>query len=132
MSQQNVEIVKRLTVAFNERDVAAFATLTTLDFEWTTAMTAVEGEVFLGRGGVETWFGRMRDSWEEFKAIPDEIRDLGDRVLWHGRLDGRGLLSGVPVTAPLDILCHLRGGKVARMHSFLDHDEALRAAGLTE
>ena len=44
----------------------------------------------------------------------------------------RGLGSGVPVTAPLDILYDLRDGKISRMHSFLDHGEALRAAGLEE
>jgi hypothetical protein len=32
----------------------------------------------------------------------------------------------------LSILYDLRDGKVARMHSFLDHGEALRAAGLEE
>jgi ketosteroid isomerase-like protein len=95
-------------------------------------MTAVEGEIFWGREGIETYFGRMRDAWDEFRAVGSEFRDLDDRVLWRGRLEGRGRVSGVPVTAPLDILYDLRAGKISRMHSFLDHDEALRAAGLTE
>jgi ketosteroid isomerase-like protein len=132
MSQENVEIVKRLMDAFNERDLDAFAELTTPDFEWTTSMTAVEGEIFWGREGIETYFGRMRDAWDEFLALGSEFRDLGDRVLWRGRLEGRGRGSGVPVSAPLDILYDVRAGKVSRMHSFLDHDEALRAAGLAE
>jgi len=132
MSQENVEIVRRLVDAFNERDLESFAELTTPDFEWTTSMAAVEGEIFWGREGIETYFGRMRDAWEEFLAVGDEFRDLGDRVLWRGRLQGRGRGSGVPVSAPLDILYDVRAGKVSSMHSFLDHDEALRAAGLTE
>jgi len=36
MSQENVEIVKRLNAAFNEKDPEAFAELTTPDFEWTS------------------------------------------------------------------------------------------------
>jgi ketosteroid isomerase-like protein len=132
MSQENVEIVKRLMDAFNERDLDTFVEITTPDFEWTTSMTAVEGEIFRGREGIETYFGRMRDAWDEFRALASEFRDLGDRVLWLGRLEGRGRGSGVPVTAPLDILFDFRGDEISRSRSYLDHDEALRAAGLSE
>jgi ketosteroid isomerase-like protein len=132
MSQESVETVKRLVDAFNKRDVDAFAEITTPDFEWTTSMAAVEGEIFWGREGIETYFGRMQESWDEFIALADEYRDLGDRVLWLGRLEARGRSSGVPVGASLDILYDLRDGKISRMHSYLDHGEALRAAGLSE
>jgi ketosteroid isomerase-like protein len=132
MSQENVEIVKRLIDAFNRRDVDGFAEITTADFEWITSMAAVEGEVFQGREGIETYFGHMRDAWEEFLIIAEDYRDIGDRVLLLGRLEARGLASGVPVSTPLDILYDLRDGKISRMHSHLDHDEAMRAAGLEE
>jgi len=127
-----VEIVKRLVAAFNVRDVDAFAEITTPDFEWVTSMAAVEGETFWGREGIDTYFARMKDAWDEFLALADDYRDLGDRVLWEGRLQARGLGSGVPVTAPLDILYEVRDGKVSLMHSYLDHGEALRAVGLEE
>ncbi len=132
MSQENVEVVKRLVDAFNERDIDAFAEITTPDFEWTTSMAAVENEVFWGREGIDTYFARVRDAWDEFLALADDYRDLGDRVLWQGRVEARGLGSGAPVSAPLDILYDLRDGKISRMHSYLDHREALRAAGLEE
>jgi ketosteroid isomerase-like protein len=132
MSQENVELVKRLIDAFNKRDVDAFAEITTPDFEWSTSMAAVEGEIFWGREGIDTYFARMRDAWDEFLALADDYRDLGDRVLWQGRLEARGLGSGVPVSAPLDILYEVRDGKISLMHSYLDHNEALRAAGLEE
>jgi ketosteroid isomerase-like protein len=132
MSQEDIEVVKQLIDAFNKRDIVAFAETTTPDFEWITSMAAVEGEIFWGREGIESYFGRMKDAWEEFITIAEDYRDVGGRVLLLGRLEGRGLASGVPVSAPLDILYHLRDGKVSRMHSFLDHDEALRAAGLKE
>ncbi len=132
MSQENVELVKRLIDAFNRRDVDGFAECTTADFEWITSMSAVEGEVFRGREGIDTYFGRMKEAWNEFLALPDDYRDLGERVLFEGRLQGRGLGSGVPVTTRLDILYDVRGGEISKMHSFLDHGEALRAAGLEE
>ncbi len=132
MPQENVELVERLIDAFNRRDVDAFVEITTPDFEWSTSVMAVEGEIFWGREGIETYFKRMRDAWDEFRGLTDEVRDLGERVLWRGRVEGRGRVSGVPVDAPLDILYDFRGGKISRMHSFLDRDEALRAAGLSE
>jgi ketosteroid isomerase-like protein len=132
MSQENVEMVGRFIDAFNRRDVEAFAEMTTPDFEWTTSMMAVEGEVFWGRAGIDTYFERMIDVWDEFRGFAEEYRDLGDRVLWLGRLEGRGRGSGVPVSAQLDIIFDVRGDRISRMHSYLDHDEALRAAGLPE
>jgi ketosteroid isomerase-like protein len=132
MSAENIQVVKQLVDAFNDRDPNTFASCTTPDFEWITSMAAVEGEVFVGRDGIDTYFGRMREAWDEFQTLADEYRDLGDRVLLLGQLDGKGRISGVPVSAHLDILFDLRDGKISRMHSFLDHDEALRTAGLAE
>ena len=132
MSKDDVDTIRRLVVAFNARDVEDFAAITTADFEWSTSVMAVEGEVFWGRAGIETYFERMREAWEEFQAWIDEYRDLGDRVLVSGRVEGRGRGCGASVVAPLDILYEFRDGTVCRMHSFLDHDEALRAAGLAE
>src|SRR3954447_5738306 len=129
MSQENVEIVRQLLEAFNARDLDRFARLTTEDFEWSPSMVAIEGEVFLGREGIETYFGRMIDAWDEFRVADGEFRDLGDRVLWRGRLDGRGRISGAAVSAPLDILYGLRNGQVSSMRSFLDHTAALKAVG---
>ena len=132
MSQNKVEIATRFIDAFNRRDVETFAGITTADFEWTTSVMAIEGEVFHGREGIDTYFARMKDTWEEFRGIADELRDLGDVVLWLGRLEGRGRGSGAPFTAPLDVLFDFRDEKIWRMRSFLDHEEALREAGLSD
>ena len=132
MSQENVAVVRRLLEAFNARDLDRFAALTTQDFEWSPSMVAIEGEVFRGREGIETYFGRMIDAWDEFRVVDGELRDLEGRVFWSGRLDGRGRISGAPVSAPLDMLFGLRDGQVSSMRSFLDHSEALIAAGLQD
>lgn len=132
MSQENVEIVRRLLEGFNARDLDGFAGLTTQEFEWSPSMVAIEGEVFVGREGIETYFGRMIDAWDEFRVVDGEFQDLGDRVLWRGRLVGRGRISGAPVSAPLDMLFGVREGQVSSMRSFLDHAEALKAVALDE
>jgi ketosteroid isomerase-like protein len=134
VSKENVEIVKRLTQAFNAKKLDEFAALTTADFEWSPSMVAIEGELFVGRAGIETYFDRMREGWDSFRLEDGEFSDLGDRVMWTGRLEGRGKISGATVSAPLDILYEVRE-KVCSMRSFLDRDEAvsaLKAMGIEE
>jgi ketosteroid isomerase-like protein len=130
MSQGNVEVAKRAIDAFNRRDVAAFAALTTPDFEWSPSMVAIESEIFLGREGIEKYFASLENAWEKFHILPDRFRELADLVVMLGRLEGRGKGSGVPVDASLGMVFDLRGGMISRIRGYLDHGEALRAAGL--
>jgi uncharacterized protein len=132
MSRENLDAVKRLQVAFNARDLDGFSDQTTADFEWSPSMVAIEGEVFLGRAGIEDYFARMIEGWDWFRIEDGDFEDHGDRVVWSGMLEGRGRISGVPVSAPLDIVYDVREGKVARMRSFLDREAALEAMGLEE
>jgi len=92
----------------------------------------VVGGSLRGREGIEALFADIRDTWEEHRMVIEEIRDLGERVLGLGRLEGRGRGSGVPVVVPLALVSDFRDGKVWRSRTYLDHGEALRAAGPTE
>jgi ketosteroid isomerase-like protein len=132
MSQENVEIVKRAISAFNRRDLDGLEELGTPDIEWITSMGAIEGETFRGREGGDAYVARLSHAWEEFRTIAEDIRDLGDRVLMLGRVEGRGKGSGVPVNMPLAQVCDFRDGKVCRIRSYLDHAAALKAVGLEE
>ena len=70
--------------------------------------------------GLALWqddFERMIETWDEFRGIARECRDLGNRVLWLGRLEGRGRSSGVPIKTPLDVLFDFRDEKIWRMRS---------------
>jgi ketosteroid isomerase-like protein len=125
-----VEIVKVLMDAVNRRDIDAVAGVTTPNFEWFPVFAArVEGDVYRGREGIETFLGEVDETWEEFRPMPEEYRDLGDRVLGLGRLKTRGRGSGVPIDEPWGGVYDIRGGKISRIRTYLDHDEALRAAG---
>lgn len=131
MSRENVEIAKRNVEAFNRLDVDGFVESATPDFEWLPAgATALERGSFLGREGVEKYFEELRDTWEEIRLVAQEFRDLGDRTLFLGRLEGRGRASGAPVDSPFAAIFDFRGSQCSRIRAFLDHDEALQAAGL--
>ena len=131
MSQENVEVVKVLMDAVNRRDIDAYAGVTTTDFEWFPVFAArVEQDVYRGREGIEKFLGEVDETWEEFRPIPEEYRDLGDQVLALGQLKTRGRASGAPTESPWAGIYDMRGGKVSRIRTYLDHAEALRWAGL--
>lgn len=133
MSQEDVDIVRRGVDAFNQRDLGVFAELAAPDFELFPALVgAVEGGSFRGREGVTAYVEVFSEAWEELRLRADEFRDLGDGVLVLGRAEGRGRGSGVEIDSPLATIYDVRDGKIWRCRNYLDHGEALRAAGLSE
>jgi ketosteroid isomerase-like protein len=130
VSRENVEVVRRAIDAFSRGDAASFAAFTTTDLEWKTGLGAVEGEVFRGHEGVETYFERLGSAWEEFLFHAEEYRDRDDTVLVLGRLEGRGRGGGVPVVSPVGAVWDLRDGLIWRLRAYLDHAEAAQVAGL--
>jgi ketosteroid isomerase-like protein len=132
VSSQDVDVARRSIDAFNARQVDAFAAFTTPDFQWSPSMVAIEGEVFHGDEGVRSYFASLGDAWEEFVVVPEEFRDEAGQVIMLGALRGHGKNSGVPVDASLGMVFDFCDGKIARIRGFLDHADALRAAGLTQ
>ena len=131
MSAENVEIAKRVVDAFNRRDVEGFFKLAVPDFEWFPAMAGtVEGGGYRGRDGIEKYLADIGEAWEEYRVFAEEFRDLDDRVVMLGRIEGRGRGSHAWIDSPTGTIFDFRDGKMARVRTYLDHDEALRAAGL--
>jgi ketosteroid isomerase-like protein len=77
---------------------------------------------------------RWTAEWGEMRFEPEEVIDLGDRVLVVGRVNGSGLGSGAAFENEWAQILTLSDsdGRVIRDHAFLDHREALEAAGLSE
>jgi ketosteroid isomerase-like protein len=130
VSADNVEVVQRAIEAFSEGDAEAFAALSTPDIEWATGLGAIEGEVFHGHEGVQTYFARLGSAWESFRFLAHDYRDLGDVVLVLGRLEGHGRGGGVPVDSPVGAVWDLRDGRIWRLRAYLDHEAARRTAGV--
>jgi hypothetical protein len=74
----------------------------------------------------------MIDSFEDFRGEPQEIVDMGNRLLARIRYTGHGSGSGVPVNIPLFQFYRLRRGLMVWQKDFSDRAEALEAAGLSE
>ena len=132
MSPENVEVYKRAVDATNRRDLDALLDEFDPDLEWHSALVGMGTQVYRGKQGVREMF---RDADENFTGMVvefPEVRDLGDRVLALGRLRVLGHESGVQAEGSFNQVVDFKNGKLIRIRSFLDRQEALEAAGLSE
>ncbi len=133
MSQANVEICKRAFVAFERLDVEAGLEFVDPEIVFQSAIVSgADGSTYRGYDGLREWAKESDAAFEELRTVPQEFRDLGDDVLILGHITAKGRGSGAPVESPAAFLSTLRDGRVVRVRGFLDWDEALEAAGLTE
>jgi ketosteroid isomerase-like protein len=131
MSQANVELAKRVIDAFNRRDVDGIFECVNPDLEWFPAMPMTFGGGALrGRAGIESYVREVSDTWEEYRVVEQDYRDLGDEVLVLSRVEGRGAGSGGLVDAQMGQVYDFLDGKISRVRTYLNHGEALKAVGL--
>jgi ketosteroid isomerase-like protein len=124
MSQQSVEIVRRFLIA----DVDEAMTYADPDIVW----NPIEELPTQGHDAVRASLARWKAEWDDYKVLPEEFVDRGDRVLATVRLRGRGRGSGVEIHATFYDLYTLREGKIVRMDQFTERSQALEAVELGE
>jgi ketosteroid isomerase-like protein len=135
MSQENVEAFKRAVKAGNRFDTDALTAELAPDVEWHPAIQALaEGGAPVHRGheGVREMFRDFESVFSEAQMEFPDIRDLGDRVVALGVFRNRGKASGAEVESPLGYVVDFKSGKVVLVRTYLDHNQALEAAGLKE
>ena len=133
MSQQNVEVVRRGIEAWNQRDADLWLSYAAPEIEWVPAgPAAVERTVYRGHEEVASGFAAVWETWAEFRFQESGVRDLGDAVVWLGRVKMEGGASHVELDQEFAIHAVLRDGKVTALRGFLAWEEALEAAGLRE
>jgi ketosteroid isomerase-like protein len=130
MSQENVEIVRRMHDAWaqGDRDAARAA----YDENVVFIFRAVDAPVSHGVAAMERALERWRRTWDEYSVEIDELIDAGDHVVVVTRQHGRGKGSGVEVEHTSVIVYTLLGSKIVRGESFDTKEQALEAAGLRE
>ena len=133
MSQQNVELVRRaFGMVTIPGDPEAMIASSHPDFEMHLVGVGGEPVYYAGASGIREFFHDVAESWESFRFKATDLRDLGDRVLVLGHVRGRGRVSGVEVDDRWAWIVELSAGRAASLRGFLDHREALEAAGLRE
>jgi ketosteroid isomerase-like protein len=112
--------------AINRRDVQGVLDAYHPDADMSTLTSElVHGKAYSGHSGIREYFSSFADVWEELRLEPEEIRDLGDRILVTGRWSSRGKGSGAEVESPAAWIFVIREGRVIFSRAYRDAEEAL-------
>jgi hypothetical protein len=144
MSQENLELIKRLTawagfdlVQLIRDDGAWTAFMETIEplVESNCQFVAVAPGLTREYSGVDGFREGWRDwlaPWASYRQAPEEPIDLGDRIVVLGRERGRLLGADSDVETRSGAVYYLRNGRIARLEYYLTRSEALEAVGLSE
>ncbi len=130
MSEENVDVVRRMLEVWNTGDMDAAPELLDAEVIVRPAEGWPEPGPFVGREAAVRWFAQLREAFDMSAFEPISYSDAGDRVvlqfIWHGM--GRGPEANLEFSGVVTV----RKGKVVLLEFFWDHAEALEAAGLSE
>ena len=127
MSEQNVELVRRIYDAWDREESAR--DFISADVEYVNPSYAVEPGTRYGRAS----FRVVRDTYEDFRVAIERYIDAGgDDVLVLARYTASGRGSGVPLEGEHGYLWTVKDGQAVRFRWFSSHREAFEAAGLDE
>ena len=135
MSEENIESFKRGTEAYNRRDVDGLLKTLDPEVEWYSALLIPFGgaaTVSRGHDGVREMLVEVDEALAEIHLDYSEIQDLGDRVVGIGRIRTRGKQSGAVTEMAFGTVTDMKNGRAIRIRTYLDPQEALEAAGLSE
>ena len=131
MSQENVEIVRRIYEAWAQGDFRA--RIGDLDQHVVLVIRSdfPEFGVFLGLDGVRDYMRRFLEQWEQLTIQATDLRAVGDTVLARIVQPARAEQGDRGDNRYFQLFT-FRGQKIVRMESIMDEAEALEAVGLSE
>jgi ketosteroid isomerase-like protein len=134
MSDENVEIVRRVVEATNKRDADAFVAALSPDVEWEDNLFGTEGgRTYRGTAEVREWLNEVWQPWASLQMEALEITPAPDgRVFVEFELTASGRESGAETHARFWTVSRIADGRIRTRQTFGDRSEALEAAGLTE
>jgi ketosteroid isomerase-like protein len=132
MSQENVEVVRRILADWATGDFAAPVGDYDPNIVLVVRPAFADHGVFLGPDGVRDYMRGFLAQWERYAIQEQEVKAVGDTVLARVVQRGRGKASGVDSEMPSFVLFTFRAARIVRMEFVRDENEALKAAGLRE
>ncbi len=136
MSQENVEIVRRVYDAVSRRAAETVFALYDPEIEWDMThhpyADLMERRVYHGHEGLRTFWREWYEAWENYEDIVEELIDAGEHVIAVATTRARGRASGVTMERGWGGVFTIRKGKIIRVAWFLTRAEALEAVGLRE
>jgi ketosteroid isomerase-like protein len=132
MSQENVNTVLTFHSAFNQGDMDRYFACCDPEIEFHDTPGFPGGGVHHGQEAFRRHVEDYREAWVEPRVETEEIRSVGDRVVTRITYTGVGKSSGARTATPASGVFDFREGRILRIRQFVDHADALEAAGLSE
>jgi ketosteroid isomerase-like protein len=132
MSQEDVELVGRAVMGWNERGVEALVEVLDPDVAWHPPRESMEPGLYRGHESVRDYLGRLGEIFEESRVELVDVTSVGDDlILAVVRIVGTSSKFGA-IDAEWAWLVTVRNGKGTHVATFVDKREALRAARVSE
>ena len=135
MSDDNVEVVRRLTDVMDSEGFAAalpvFLEAPHPDVEWREDPAWPGSANYRGVDQVRDVILDRMDTLD-FDQQTEDLIAVDDKVVALVRWSGRGRASGAQAEISMAIVYTVREQAITRLEFFLDHAEALKAAGLEQ
>ena len=131
MSQENVELVRQGYAAFAQGDIEAALAMLHPDIQIEDHDRSLETPTtYRCRDGFLRLFATVNEGFSDVRYIPEDLTEVGDRVLVEVRRTGRGTASGAQVDERQFHVWDVVAGRAVRFRVYLDHEQALDAVGL--
>jgi ketosteroid isomerase-like protein len=131
MSQENLEVVRRLVEAAHRMNVDAFVECCHPEVEWeeTPPLASDAPPVYRGRRGVREWFAQaMTGVWSDWRVEKaDYLEARNDVVLLDLAFAARARSSGIETRLRVWLAFWLADGLIIRRQSYLDQTAAVEA-----
>jgi ketosteroid isomerase-like protein len=134
MSQENIELVHAQYASFEGLvgggDVRShFLRFFAADAEY---WPVEEIDPVCGHDALIRYTERWLGAWQTYHDQVNETIDAGDLVFSAVTVQGLGMGSGVEVAQTMFHVFGIRDAKIAQLREFLDREQALEVAGLSE
>jgi ketosteroid isomerase-like protein len=132
MSQENVEIVRRLFEGWRAGDFTAEAASFDRHVVFVISRDFPAWGVQLGRDGVRDYMRDFLAQWEHATFEATQLRMAGDTVIADVVQRARGKKSGAEGKLRFFMLFTFRGRIIVRFEALMEEAEALESLGLSE
>jgi hypothetical protein len=126
------EVIRRWVDAYNRADLDTFMCFFDSNAELVPDPAWPEPGPFRGLRAIREFSEGFREAWTGNQAVIADLRATGEIVVAHIELHGRGLASGIDAEISFTSVSRIEHRKIIHQRWYLDHAEALEAAGLSE
>jgi ketosteroid isomerase-like protein len=132
MSQENVEIVRRVVEKLGSGEYDVAARELHLDAEWHNTAAFPGPSVCSGPKEIELFWTTLFETFDTGGMEIERVAESGNTVVVLIHSWGWGMKSGAPIDTRWATVHRLQGGKIVRVDVHGHWDKALEAAGLSE